>query len=833
MADAATGEQINVGFGANIAGLTAGLGQAVASVRQATGAMSESLNAVTKAGSVLTNAFGTITAVLAGGKLFKDAIKQTMDFAGEVRGLSKQMGISAEEASTLAVALGAAFIDVDTYRNAVTMLTRQMRTNEEGVRAMGVATRDANGHYLAATELMRSARTALLNYKEGTDRNLAAQVMFGRGAGDAAKILRLTDEAMAHAAETSARLGLQMSGADLAAVTDYKKANNELGEVVEASALSVGKAFIPVLTQLTHWVTEAGTAALPVLTLAFRMLATVVAALGAMLYGFWMTIKGIIETIITGVIGIFSAISSLLSGGGIQGAKDEFHNMAVGIEDIWDNTNKKLQAQGKETAGVMDKIWGNVKPETPEVDPKGGHAEFVDPQAAAKQLQLWKQQLAAMQAATGDYNTLSKQAEVDFWADKLDKVKKGSKEWVEVYTAYVAARRDVAKEGVEREKLAMTESKTLAAANKTELVSIAEKWAERMKALYGADSKEYAEALRAKREATRAYDREVLEIDATWATSRASARVADIDFLKEQLDLQKQLGLITNEQLLAQERVLSEAKYRIQLDALEAKKILYAGDALELAKIEAEKAALTHQYQTEGRRAAMSAQAEDAKKMMALWEDLGTRMSGLWDKGMQALMNGTLTWRNAFKAVGAELTSWFANAVVGQLVKDWLAGQVKRIAASMLGISMEKTAQAAGSTAVMGIKTAETTVVAGENAVQAGTGAAAAMAPIPIIGPALALAAMAAIFAAVSSLHSAAGGFDIPAGLNPLTQLHEKEMVLPAHIAEPLRETLTGGGGRGATPIINIHGADARGYLMVHKNELARALKSAHRGFAL
>jgi hypothetical protein len=39
-------------------------------------------------------------------------------------------------------------------------------------------------------------------------------------------------------------------------------------------------------------------------------------------------------------------------------------------------------------------------------------------------------------------------------------------------------------------------------------------------------------------------------------------------------------------------------------------------------------------------------------------------------------------------------------------------------------------------------------------------------------------------------LASAAGGFDIPAGVNPLVQTHAQEMILPASIANPLRAQL-------------------------------------------
>jgi hypothetical protein len=99
------------------------------------------------------------------------------------------------------------------------------------------------------------------------------------------------------------------------------------------------------------------------------------------------------------------------------------------------------------------------------------------------------------------------------------------------------------------------------------------------------------------------------------------------------------------------------------------------------------------------------------------------------------------------------------------------------------------------------------------HALEAGSGAAASQAGIPIVGPALAAAAMTAMVGTVmglmSSMPSASGGFDIPAGLNPVTQLHEKEMVLPAHIAEPLRQNLAGGGGLGGDVHMHVTAMDA------------------------
>lgn len=91
--------------------------------------------------------------------------------------------------------------------------------------------------------------------------------------------------------------------------------------------------------------------------------------------------------------------------------------------------------------------------------------------------------------------------------------------------------------------------------------------------------------------------------------------------------------------------------------------------------------------------------------------------------------------------------------------------------------------------------------------------AAAAMAPPPIglgpiAGPGLAgtikamgyaSAAMTAGLAIAEA--SAEGGYDIPAGVNPVTQLHEKEMVLPKAQAEVIRGLAANGGARGGAGV--------------------------------
>ena len=87
---------------------------------------------------------------------------------------------------------------------------------------------------------------------------------------------------------------------------------------------------------------------------------------------------------------------------------------------------------------------------------------------------------------------------------------------------------------------------------------------------------------------------------------------------------------------------------------------------------------------------------------------------------------------------------------------------------------------------------------------------------------------------AMGYLASASGGYDIPSGLNPLTQLHQEEMVLPAHIANPLRDSLSGGGVGGDTHL-HVHAVDAPSVERLFRDNghlLAREMRRQARNFA-
>ena len=211
--------------------------------------------------------------------------------------------------------------------------------------------------------------------------------------------------------------------------------------------------------------------------------------------------------------------------------------------------------------------------------------------------------------------------------------------------------------------------------------------------------------------------------------------------------------------------------------------------------------------------------AETSKQMAKDWTAVINPIVSGFTTGMLQMAEGTKSFSQVMGRLGQTIVQEWLKSI-DRMVTSWAASQLAQVQASIAGNAGKVAADKAGATQSL-IISAETGLKRVFNeARQAAAGAYNAMAGIPIIGPELGAAAAAAVFGAVMALgvmQSAAGGYDIPAGVNPITQLHAEEMVLPARLANPLRDMLesnsAGFGGEG--------GAAARGDTHVHLNVAA------------
>lgn len=312
-------------------------------------------------------------------------------------------------------------------------------------------------------------------------------------------------------------------------------------------------------------------------------------------------------------------------------------------------------------------------------------------------------------------------------------------------------------------------------------------------------------------------------------------KLAEIDLAGRQavLDNAKAMGELTAQEELAGQRSIIEAKYRMELDALNAELALQQQNRDQRAKILDQIEQLNAQHNLDMQKNNMAAAAATQKE----WSDVITPMEQTFATAMDGMRKRTMTFRDGMASLYNQMWKMFADWVAKQ-VGQWIAKEAALTAAQMAGDTMRSASSVSASTATGEASAGSAVVQLGNSAVTAAAGSFSAMAGIPYIGPILgaaaAVAALATILGYKGSVKSARNGYDIPAGLNPLTQLHEEEMVLPKGPANALRDIAENGGG-GDTHL-HVHAMDAKSvkqFFAANGHHVAAALRGQNAKFAL
>jgi hypothetical protein len=248
-----------------------------------------------------------------------------------------------------------------------------------------------------------------------------------------------------------------------------------------------------------------------------------------------------------------------------------------------------------------------------------------------------------------------------------------------------------------------------------------------------------------------------------------------------------------------------------------------------------------------GNQAIEASNKQASDRMRAAWDkSIGSIVSD-FGQGLLKVSQGSETWQKFTNRLLGQIETR-AVATAAKVVSHWIYGEMAKTSSTAAGVAARGAAEKAGAaqSRMLSFSTAEKQIF--NDALKAASAAYSAMAGIPIIGPALGAGAAAVTFAAVEAygqMASAAGGFDIPSGINPLTQLHQNEMVLPASLANPLRGLLgdyagpgpsaAGGAGDSGETHLHLHmGAGADGpslqrWFDQHGDKIARSLSSQTR----
>jgi hypothetical protein len=210
---------------------------------------------------------------------------------------------------------------------------------------------------------------------------------------------------------------------------------------------------------------------------------------------------------------------------------------------------------------------------------------------------------------------------------------------------------------------------------------------------------------------------------------------------------------------------------------------------------------------------------ENEKKTIADWESVFGGMTTAFKNAMSQMIQAGGGFRDFMRDL------WY------DLVAEAIAGEVKILSVHLATWLTRRGITRAGFLEEIALATWAGIKWIGIEAAKAAASAWAAMVGVPFIGPvlapAVALGTLAAVLALAGNLRSAAGGFDVPAGLNPVTQLHGGEMVLPKKYADVVRGMAGGGSGGGTINVYAMDSSDVKAFMMKHRGPFSDAVAQA------
>ncbi len=799
----------------------------------------------------VTGLFATLTAVAAGGAAFKEVIGASVAWTGEAKKLSMQLGITTERASVMMVAMRHMGLDSEVVTMAAGKMSKQIATNSQAFDKLGVSVKDSTNHYRPTLDIMGEVNTKLKEIKNPIEQNIAGTQIYGKSWNEVRGILKLTTEELKNSEQKTKDLGLVVGDEGVAQSKKYKESLSDMKLVMTSLEVQAGAAMLPAFVKIGSWLSGAGPASGKIMGVVMESLSSIMGMVGEVVMDLWGMVRsgfsaigGMVDEVMgtqgPDAMGIFVNVLKLveLAFQALKVAVKAVIEYVSGLIEVWVSNLMRMAAVAERTlhldfagakqawatgtaiiediarkhASNLVKIASDGKDKVDEIIMRGPAAgpaikdkklknddptydfgkdakegkEAKDPSRVATweaKLAIDKDGFERAQQLAGTMQEFSKASERDYWKKILDTTSMSVDEKIQVNRKYLGLEHDLRKDGFDSEiageKAKLEDFKS----NFGERIVIATRIYGDMKARYGADSKEAIAAMGDIKKEVRKLAEQTLATDKIVTESARNKAMAEIEFAQQDAELQVNLGQITAAKLLELEQGFEAKRYQIKMQALQEEQAMLQAspdhNPTALAALHAQLEEVERQHQMRLKQIKDKATVEQNKNTQAMYGSIQSGMQGV----IAGTLNGTMKMRDIFKSMFGVVVS----AVVDMLAKTAAEWAMNLIVGNGLA-----SASAAGQIAA--------------NAGVAGAAATASAAAIPLIGwtiaPEAGIAASAAAMAFMP-MASARNGYDIPAGINPITQLHEREMVLPAAQADAVRSMAEGGGTSGQT--INYH----------------------------
>lgn len=757
---------------------------AVDQTRGAFDSIKRNLGDLGNAARSLKGVLGTLGVALSAAGLGA-MVKSALDSADALSKLSQRVGITVESLSLLMPAAELSGVSAEKFEGGLRRLAARMleaatgsAEAARGFEALGVAFRNQDGSLRATDQVLLDLADRFKTMPDGAEKTALAMQIFGKSGADLIPFLNQgRDGVDALTAEMQA-LGLQIGGGTAAQAEVFNDALAKVRMAVGSIANRVIEAFLPAMNQMAEGMVESakqgGTLRqiLDGIVYVLKLLALGAATVGKAFVALGEAIGAGMAAAVEALSGNVSgakAIIADLKGSLVQrlGELAEFHDA------LFDPKPIELPAPAIRPDGsVLDRIGvtGRARDNT------AARLALAKAQADAE-FKLLKDALErqgrALDQALND-RLLSIR---DYYAAKTDLETREIDAEIARIQGLLTEQRRLAVSGADegarlraRAEVAKLESELIVLNNKRADVEAANarKAAEAERELADALTQAREELAQitgqssaADRQA--AIERSYRDLKARLLAENDAEGASLIDRLIDVKAAQANLAALEAEWRLVTER-LRNAQEAIQvqqqvglLTEAQARKEIVALQRQSAAEMERLLPTMQQAAQAIGPDAVVRVQAwrnelERTKLVVDELAPLWNRIGESFGSTLNAMITGAQTWRGALFSLFQQINQAFLQQLVIQPFQQWVAMQARMLAAKLGFVQQEQAMDAAASATAVAQKSAETTAVVSMDAAKAGAGAAASQASIPYVGPALAVAAMVAMVAAVMAL---------------------------------------------------------------------------------
>jgi len=850
-------DQVNVKFGAETGELKTGTSEAAAATETATKSMSVAfaeMNAqiagsmagvkaqlqgmtasVQSAMSSVNAVMAGITAVMAGGAIFKATVSETVALNAESMKLAATMGITTEEASGLISALDHVGVTTEQFSSATKMMVRSLGSNEKAFNDLGVATRDSNGDYRDMTSIMLDVNQKLAGLKEGTDREIAGKKLYGRAWDEVRKVIKLTADEMAEGAKRADALGLTVGPEAAAQTASYKLQMRELHQTFQSIGKVIGDALLPVLTAMGEWFNSIGPTVVKVFRASVNTLVSALDMMGLAITTLWDLAKGVFMSIGVLVGSVALAIKQAITGD-FSGAADTMKSIGQTVKGVWIGITDDIEQHTKNAAERMQKRWGMIPAQ--KSAPKTGGNRITGEEGAKEEkpesrVPSWESDLEQIQEKNKEFWAEDLAGNRSYWQQVLAFDDLSAEEIIAVKHKIFEADKQIARDALAAQLQGMKEQSEAALVGSVQRVTIAQQEAKLIASKYGEGSKEAVAANREvdKMQREHAAD-EIKRLDMV-SDHRRQLLTLDLDMEKQQIEYMKNIGAISDQEEFARLKALEDRKHAVEVEALNEKLAAARQGSIEEQKLmdELEVASNKHTQAIHG------LNLKASQDQVSGWKSAFDGIASSFNSSITKMLISGGTFKDFMKSMASSVLSTFIGMAL-QSAEKWIWSQIVQTTATTVQSTARVATAETAAAAQLATTIAANVAAAGSFAALYAAAASASVAAIPFVGWSMAPGVGAAAYAegmGFAAMASAAGGYDIPAGVNPVTQLHAQEMVLPAQYANVIRGVADSGGGSGGGDVhFHVNAMDAGGvakFFQTHGRALAATIRNQSRNF--